>query len=281
MRSTSPPLARTTFAKNPLTNNTNYITGSGISTQFPLLPGDCFPSTLSSGDLPPAVFELDTFTKFYGMLGHSFPIKTPVSLSDFPFSPSGPECGYLNNFDSLTVPKNLCGDCEKPVTFVKTLGNPQQLDLAYSMCKSADGNVYIAGKQGDNPMIAKISTMGEPIWVRNFPPVSPNLPIEWAEIIEDSDQMLVLCGTEGGSASNRSAIVMRYDPKTANVLWYKRFSGNQPQASGVLEKEPGGNFILRTNYQQNVGVGGHHHSSTYHLPHRDYLPGQFHRHPAT
>jgi len=240
------------FPRNPLTDSTEYITGSIVTTQSPLLPGDCWTGTLSSGDLPPNDFDLDTFPKFYGMLGHGFPIKTPVSFSDFPFSPDGVECGYVNNFDSLTVPKNLCGNCSVPSTFVKTLGKPQQWEWAFSMCKSADGNVFIAGRQGLDPMIAKITPLGEPIWVRNFPG-NPNFPLEMVEIIEDSEQKLVICGTEGSSPSNRQAVAFRYDPVADQVLWFRQYPANRPVGAGILEKTPGGNYILCTNSQEFVG----------------------------
>ena len=116
------------------------------------------------------------------------------------------------------------------------------------MCQASDGHIYIAGKQGNNPMIAKLTSLGRPVWVRNFPGVFTT-PIELADILEDSDGMLVVCGTEGSSPIGRKVIAMRYDPATNNVLWYKRFNGDRPIAMGILEKGPGNNFILLNNIQ--------------------------------
>ena len=82
-----------------------------------------------------------------------------------------------------------------------------------------------------------------------FQPLNPNEPVELVEIIEDSDGMLVLCGNQGASPALRKSLVFRYDPTTGALLWYKQFSANRPQAVGILEKSPGGNFLLMNNIQ--------------------------------
>ncbi|MBL7794924.1 MAG: hypothetical protein JNJ90_00330, partial [Saprospiraceae bacterium] len=244
------------YDKNPLTDTARLLTGTIASGDQPILPGDCYGGfPLSSDVIASMPFELDTFAKFYSLIGTTFSVQPPIPISGFPYPPNLPECSYLNNLDSISVPKQLCGDCEKPITFVKKLGAPQRREIASSMCAASDGNVYIAGKQGDNPMIAKTTTRGEQIWVRNFPPIHPNEPIEWASIIEDSDGMLVLCGTEGASPSNRRAIAMRYDPSSGTVLWYKRYQSAKPTGVALVEKSPGGNFVLSSNYQT-TGSGG-------------------------
>jgi len=243
------------FPKNPLTDTTKMLTAVIHTSDNPLVPGECYHDVITSQLYSLTPFELDTFAQLFGMVGINFAVQPPIPLSGFPYAPNRPECSYLNNLDSVSVPKQLCGDCEKPITFVKKLGEPQRRELAFSMCAASDGNVYVAGKQGNNPMIAKITTTGEQIWVRNFPPVHPNEPIEWASIIEDSDDMLVLCGTEGASPSNRRAIAMRYDPATGTVLWYKRYVSNKPIGVAIVEKSIGGNFVLQTNFQTVVSGG--------------------------
>jgi outer membrane protein assembly factor BamB len=243
------------YDQNPLTGPAKFITGS-IGGGLPILPGECISWGSFGSDVDLLMpFELDTFTRLYALIGANYTATTPIPISGFPYPPNQPECNYLNNLDSISIPQNLCGDCQTPVTFVKKLGAPQRRELAFSMCTSADGNVYVAGKQGNNPMIAKITTQGEQIWVRNFPPINPNEPIEWAQIIEDSDGKIVVCGTEGASPSNRRAIVMRYDPVAGAVLWYKRYQSDKPTGVAIVEKSPGGDFVLQANYQT-VGSGG-------------------------
>ena len=103
-------------------------------------------------------------------------------------------------------------------------------------------------------MIAKLTLDGEPVWMRSFPG-NPNEPINLAEIIEDSEGKILICGTQGSSPSSRRSIVLRYDPDLDVVLWYKQMLVDHPEVSGVLEKSPGGNFILRTNSRQFINNG--------------------------
>ena len=240
------------YDKNPFTDTAKLV-NIVIYTSLSLAPGDC---TSGFSDSEPFGFipnQLDTFPKLYAMVGIHPNMPIPVKPGDFPFTPNQPECGYENNLDSIAVPAGLCGTCaDNPPTFVKTLGSPQRQELGFSMCNARDGNVYLAGRSGDNPLIAKLTPLGEPVWVRHFLPTISNEPVYLSEILEDSDGMLVLCGTEGPSPSNRKALVMRYNPVTGTVLWYKRFLSNRPEASGILEEGPGGHFVLRNNYQQVV-----------------------------
>jgi hypothetical protein len=240
------------YDKNPFTGKAQMLT-TIIHTGNSLAPGDCLSGSVGSDLSAAPPFQLDGFSRLYAVMGVSLNAPTPISLSSFPFPPNQPECAYLNNLDSIAVPQELCGSCEKPLTFIKTLGDPQRREQAYSMCKSADGSLYLLGKQDASPMIAKINSRGEPIWVRNFPG-SSFFPTELAEIIEDSDRMLVLCGTAGSSSFNRHAVAMRYDPVTDQVLWSQQYPANRPAASGILEKSPGGNFLLSSNSQEIVGL---------------------------
>jgi hypothetical protein len=137
------------------------------------------------------------------------------------------------------------GSCEDPVTFVKKLGSPQRLERAFSICATSDGNVYLAGRQHNNPILAKITPNGEPIWVRGFPSSSAE-PLNLTEIIEDSEGNIVICGTQG-LINNRRAVLMRYDPVKDTILWYKHFAH---EAIGVMEKNPGDNFILHAHNER-------------------------------
>ncbi len=241
------------FDKNPLVDTARML-ATAVGNNPPILPGDCLEGGYFFTDLLlPNAIELDTVPVFYGLMGANNVVQTPIPLSGFPYPNNEPECNYLNNLDRFIVPPQVCGDCAAPSTFVKKLGSPQKRELGFSMCLSADRNsVYVAGRQGDDPMIAKITLLGEPIWVRNFPGTS-FFPTELAEIIEDSDRNLVICGTEGGSPSNRHAVVMRYDPVADQVLWSQQYPANRPVVSGILEKSEGGNFLLSSNSQEVVG----------------------------
>ena len=232
------------YAKNPLTDSVDLVTVV-LHVANQLAPGDCQHLTIGSNPFPPQAFQLDTFTQLYGMLGINLNTPTPIDPAGFPFSPNRPECGYLNNLDSISVPEHLCNTCEYPTTFVKKLGSPQRTELGFSMCPASDGTIYVLGRQDNKVMVSKISPNGEPIWTRNFPG-SNGAPIDMAEIIEDSEGKLVFCGTQELSISDRRVLLMRYDPVNDTVLWYKHIGSatSDPEALGVMEKSAGGNFLV-------------------------------------
>ena len=120
------------YAKNPLTDSVDLVTVV-LHVANQLAPGDCQHLTIGSNPFPPQAFQLDTFTQLYGMLGINLNTPTPIDPAGFPFSPNRPECGYLNNLDSISVPEHLCNTCEYPTTFVKKLGSPQRTELGFSM----------------------------------------------------------------------------------------------------------------------------------------------------
>ncbi|MCC6461213.1 MAG: HYR domain-containing protein [Saprospiraceae bacterium] len=232
------------YAKNPLTDSVDLISVV-IHLVNNLAPGDCQHMSIASNPIPPMAFQLDTFTQLYGLLGINLNTPTPIDPATFPISPNSPECGYLNNLDSIAVPDQLCNTCEDPTTFVKKLGSPQRTELGFGMCHASDGTLYVLGRQDNKVMISKITPNGEPLWTRNFPG-SSNAPIGMAEIIEDSEGKLVICGTQEASFFNRRILLMRYDPVSGDVLWYKHIgsANSHPEALGVMEKTPGGNYLV-------------------------------------
>ncbi len=183
---------------------------------------------------------------------------TPVSISGFPYTQSGvEECRYSNNLDSFVVKTPVCDGCENPTTFFKTMGRADQSELGYSLCTASDGNIYMAGRQGDNPMVAKMTPNGEMLWVRNFSSDDgPFDDIDLVEIIEDSEGQLVLCGARNHSPNTRRAVVMRYDPVADQVLWFKQYAELYPEVLGIFEKTPGGNFVIYAFSDELFNSGG-------------------------
>jgi len=237
------------YAQNPFQAAVQPVTWV-IHTGLFLQPGDCAAWTLDSEPFAATPFLLDTFPTLYGLIGIHPNMPQPVKPGDFPFPPNKAECSYLNNLDSIGVPKKACSTCDLPATFVKKLGDPQRDEMAFSMCPSSDGNVYLLGRRDDDPVIAKITPLGETVWVRYFPTTNPNEPLLMAEIMEDSEGKLVFCGTLGASPSSRRGIIMRYDPQADTVIWYKHIFSIHPEAVSILEKTPGGNYLLCTRTQQ-------------------------------
>jgi hypothetical protein len=136
-------------------------------------------------------------------------------------------------------------DCPAP-TFFKTLGFENKSEFGTVLAKSSDGNLYLAGRNGNKTFIQKTNLAGREIWMREFQ-ASQFEPIDPVEIIEDSDGMIVGCGTQNQFAGARRGFVFRYDPAANVFLWAHPISSNNPTAGGILEKTPGGSFIYYQN----------------------------------
>lgn len=137
-------------------------------------------------------------------------------------------------------------NCPSP-TFFKTFGSEAQAEYATAIIKSSDNNLFLAGRDGNKTFIQKMNSSGVVLWTREFQ-VSAFEPVTPSEIIEDSEGMIVGCGTQGFTGLSKG-FVFRYDPVNNMMLWAQQISSNNPIAAGILEKGPGGNFIF---YQTNL-----------------------------
>ena len=136
-------------------------------------------------------------------------------------------------------------DCPTP-TFFKTSGTDTQTEYGTALTKSADGSLYMAGRNVTKTFIQKLNLAGEVLWMREFRP-NPFEPITPIQIIEDSDGMIVGCGTQAQFAGATRAFVFRYDPNADAFLWAHPISSNNPLAAGILEKAPGESFVYYHN----------------------------------
>ncbi|MCC7467335.1 MAG: HYR domain-containing protein [Saprospiraceae bacterium] len=142
-------------------------------------------------------------------------------------------------------------DCPAP-TFFKTYGLADRSEYATAITNSPDGHLYIAGRNNNRTFIKKISLSGELIWMRDFQ-LSPFEPISPAEIIVDSDGMIVGCGTQALFAGARRGFAFRYDPNTNTFLWARPITSNNPASGGILENNAGGHFVYYQNPILNNG----------------------------
>jgi hypothetical protein len=142
-------------------------------------------------------------------------------------------------------------DCPAP-TFFKTYGQADRSEYATAITNSPDGHLYVAGRNSNRTFIQKISLSGQVIWMRDFQ-LSPFEPISPAEIIVDSEGMIVGCGTQALFAGARRGFVFRYDPVANAVLWARPISSNNPAAGGILENNAGGHFVYYQNPILNNG----------------------------
>lgn len=134
-------------------------------------------------------------------------------------------------------------------TFLRTFGNSSTLEVGLTLCPAGDGNLYASGVQGNQTVLQKITPTGSILWSRSFVFAS-QLPCLINEMMVDSDGKLVVAGLETGTnlqQLNPSSLVFRYDPVADSTLWIKSFSGDSIPTNGVIEKNPGGNFIFYQN----------------------------------
>ncbi len=144
------PISFAFYDKNPLKEKANAVWSTTVSQT--LAPGECKEHTFP---LPAAVLP---FPKLFSFMGAGSNTPTPISLTDFPLPQSPVESDYLNNLDSFVVKAPECSDCERPNTFIKSMGVANKEELLQSMCVASNGYVYMVGRQSDNGLIAKTKT---------------------------------------------------------------------------------------------------------------------------
>jgi hypothetical protein len=148
---------------------------------------------------------------------------------------------FLHNI-SLQAQSDM--HCPSPV-FFKTFGADGPSEFGTAITRSADNHLFVAGRDGNRTFIQKMDASGVVIWTRTFQ-VSAFEPLTPSEIIFDSEGMLVGCGTQGQAGFSRGT-VFRYNPNTNAMLWLQQISSNNPTMGGILEKGPGGNFLVYQN----------------------------------
>ncbi|MBL7798673.1 MAG: PQQ-binding-like beta-propeller repeat protein [Saprospiraceae bacterium] len=133
-----------------------------------------------------------------------------------------------------------------PNTFLKLLGEPGEVENHSALCAAPDGNLYLAGLKGTRTAISKMTPDGEFLWTRSF--LQPSFePVIVAEIIVDSEGMIVGSGHRSRGVGARG-LAFRYDPEANKMLWAYEFVTPMPVVDGgILEKTPGGNFLLYQN----------------------------------
>lgn len=127
-------------------------------------------------------------------------------------------------------------------TFYQTRGDASVNEFATALLKSRDNHIYMAGRSGNQTFLQKMTPSGEILWNRQFQ-INPFEPFTPSELIEDSDGMIIGCGTQGSPGLSKG-FVFRYNPGTNTVLWSRSITSNNPIMGGIVEKVPGGNYVI-------------------------------------
>ncbi len=138
-------------------------------------------------------------------------------------------------------------------TFFKTFGAESISEYGTVLLKSNDGNLYLGGRNGQKSFLQKLSPAGDVIWMREFQ-INPFEAVTLVQIIEDSDGMIVGCGTHNQFAGTSRGIVFRYNPVANTMLWSRAITSTNPSSAGILEKTPGSSFIYYQNTRLNSGA---------------------------
>ncbi|MBL7775709.1 MAG: hypothetical protein JNK89_06875, partial [Saprospiraceae bacterium] len=118
-------------------------------------------------------------------------------------------------------------------------------DAASTACFDPDSNLWIGATRGPQPLLLKLSREGILL-----DQVQLNLPYgngNWcSELLFDSDGMLVGCGTLSPAVggTHEASFAFRYDPVARELLWHRILQRTFFFASGILEKAPGGPFLV-------------------------------------
>lgn len=180
--------------------------------------------------------------------GESFTLNGTVYyqeaiVADTIFNPAGCDTVTVYNLHYLLDPA-ACPSCSE--TFLKRIGSPGMQVRGYGVYKAGDGNLYVTGTVQDSALIMKIYPGGGIIWRRSFK-IVPGLPDNIADLLEDSDGMIVGCGQSGDLQPGLTGFAFRYDPVADQMLWVQSFSEESPYVMGILEKGPGEDFVMYSN----------------------------------
>ena len=131
--------------------------------------------------------------------------------------------------------------------FAKRIGSPLTNESGSSIAIDAPENVlYLAGYSNDSTLLLKVSSDGEILWSRTFD-LLPSQGERVATVLFDSDGMMVISGMSNQDTGG-DVFVMRYDVDQDTILWANRYwAGSNNYAFQLIEKEPGGNFIVSHN----------------------------------
>ena len=124
-------------------------------------------------------------------------------------------------------------------TFLKVITNFKR---GYTICPAGDGNLYVGGAVIGRIALLKIAPNGD-ILSSDFLDFDTGNLDNISELIVDSDGMVAGCGTQG-TEDLRRGFVFRYNPLTKNILWVKTLDDEVATLNGLLEKAPGGSYVV-------------------------------------
>ncbi len=143
-------------------------------------------------------------------------------------------------------------DCTN--TYFQIFGAPEVDEGGSSIVPTPEGNLLVTGYEGNDALIMLLDPTGVPLWQRSFNFAGGNQGHEISNIILDSENNIVGSGYVG-SGNNARAFAFKYDMNANNILWTRNFSNNT-RMYNILEKNPGGNYLIVGDLNNSSGNAG-------------------------
>ncbi len=139
----------------------------------------------------------------------------------------------------IFIDNNPGGPCDEP-TFIKTIGEPDQVEGGNLVIPANDGSLYLAGLRNSFVWLAKVDIGGTLLWQRTINLINTGQVI--TDLLEDSDGNLIGIGDAGTGLTSRG-FAFKYNPTADAILWSKLFNGGVKLLQ-VLEPSPAGPYLV-------------------------------------
>jgi len=166
--------------------------------------------------------------------------------------PASVGCDTLATY-FLLLDQSIPDTCSNPLSFIKVYGDDDANMRGEVLLPSSDGNFYIAGKREAQPLLMKVTPAGEVLWSRVIA-IQNSSTANITDLVEDSEGMLVGCAITGENEDEFGTYAFRYNPANASFIWSRFLGLESPEAFAILEKNPGGNFLLLSSPQISVNI---------------------------
>jgi gliding motility-associated-like protein len=177
---------------------------------------------------------------------HKFLLLIVAATLAYPFS--------LLNGQSSTQGSPSLLDCHS--AFIRTVGTINFIEEGRRIIPEPGGGFILGGRKGDSTLVALLDPNLDVIWSRAFK--FTTLPEFIVDLKIDSEGNLAATGSTDIGNNVRRNFAFRYDYQNNMLLWGRVFNyGNSDRTVfyEILEKNPGGNFLISGDTWPNSGQG--------------------------
>lgn len=133
-----------------------------------------------------------------------------------------------------------------------TYGTANMDEVGQRMLALPNGHLILASNQNGDIILAELDTDLNQVWQEKI--AFSALPEYITDLQLDSDNNLLGVG-HTDNIGQIDAFAFKFDLQTQSVVWSKKISANTPRLYTLMEKEPGGNYQIFGQTQQNSSPG--------------------------